>query len=147
AGLQVGWGFDRSFSAYASLDLAKQETLHSLPRGTYGLAHFEIGGRANIPTGSARTLPYVSARIGNRALAAKITDEDTGDSGDFALSGHVYVLGGGVQHFISPHMALDAGVEYATGKFDHKHDPTGDYDLQMDNNSSLRLRVGVNWRP
>ena len=64
---------------------------------------------------------------------------------DFALSGHICVVGGGIQQFISPHMALDAGV--ATGKFDHTHDPTSAPDLQMNNNTSLHLRVGVNWHP
>jgi hypothetical protein len=147
-GLVAGYGFSRTFSAYVSLDVAKQATApHTHPTGTFGLAHFEIGGRANIPMGGARTTPYVSASVGNRALAANVYSDNAGENVDFSMSGQVFVLGGGVQHFISPHAALDAGVELATGKFNHFSDNTGKYDMQLDNSSSVRVRVGVNWRP
>ena len=146
-GLQAGYGFSRTFSVYTSLDLVKQATsAGKTPSGTFGLAHFEIGGRANIPTGSARTTPYVSASVGNRALAARqVTDGD--ETNDLTISGHMFVLGAGIQHFMSPHVALDAGVEYATGKLGHFNDQGGPYDLQVGSSATTRLRVGVNWRP
>jgi hypothetical protein len=149
AGLMAGFGFNRTFSAYASLDVAKQATGQDVyPSGTFGLAHFEIGGRANLPLNSPRTIPYVSASIGRRALAAKVTDEDSGQSGDFALSGQTYSVGGGVQHFLSPHVALDGGIELATGSFNHIHDVFGnDTDIPVNSSTSWRVRVGVNWRP
>jgi opacity protein-like surface antigen len=148
AGLVAGYGFNRTFSVFASIDLAKQATAQGVaPAGTYGLAHLEIGGRANLPMGGARTTPYISAGIGNRALAAKVTDEESGLSGDFSMSGQIYVLGAGIQHFMSPHMALDAGVEFATGSFSHFDDPGGPYERQVNSSITTRLRVGVNWRP
>jgi len=147
-GLVAGYGFNRTFSAYASIDVAKQATApHTHPDGTFGLAHFEIGGRANIPMSSARTTPYVTASVGNRALAAKVYNNNVDENVDFSMSGQIYVLGGGIQHFISPHASLDAGVELATGTFNHFSDNTGKYDMQLNSSSSLRLRVGVNWRP
>jgi len=147
-GVAAGYGFNRTFSAYVSLDVAKQATApHTHPTGTFGLAHFEIGGRANIPMNSARTTPYVSASVGNRALAANVYSDNAEENVDFSMSGQTYAVGGGIQHFISPHAALDVGVEWATGTFNHFSDNTGKYDMQLDNSSGLRLRVGVNWRP
>ena len=147
-GIVAGWGLGRTLSAYASLDVAKQATAaHTHPNGTFGLAHFEIGARANLPVSSARTVPYVTASVGNRALAAKVYNDNVGENVDFSMSGQVYVVGGGIQHFLSPHTSLDAGAEYAMGTFNHFSDNTGKYDMQLNNSSSLRLRVGVNWRP
>ena len=147
-GLLAGWGFDRTFSAFASLDLAKQATTDgTVPAGTYGLAHFEVGGRANIPTGNAKTVPYVTASIGNRALAASGVTDDDGLTGNLTISGHVFVVGVGVQHFLSPHVALDVGMETATGKLSHFDDPGGPYERQVNSSTSTRLRVGMNWRP
>ena len=148
AGLMAGYGFNRTFSAYASLDLAKQATgPHSHPDGTFGLAHLEIGARANLPLGGASTIPYVSASIGHRALAARVYNANVDESVDFSMSGQIYVVGGGIQHAISPHVALDGGVELATGSFGHFSDNTGQYDMRLNNSTSLRMRVGVNWRP
>jgi len=147
AGVMVGYGFNHTFSAYATLDVAKQPTIDdSSPSGTFGLAQFAIGARANIPLNNARTIPYVSASIANRVLAATATN-DYGDTGDVEMSGRGFVLGGGIEHFFSPHMALDAGVEYASGSFDRYKTPDGDFTDRNGNSTNLRLRLGVNWRP
>jgi opacity protein-like surface antigen len=146
-GLLAGYGFNRTLGLFASLDVAKQATSDGTsPSGTFGLAHFEIGARANISTGSARTIPYVSASIGNRALAASIVN-DGEETNKLTISGHMFALGAGIQHFMSPHLALDAGVEYATGKLGHFDDDGGPYDMPVNSSATTRLRVGVNWRP
>jgi len=80
-------------------------------------------------------------------LAAQVTDEDTGEKFPFSMSGQMYAVGGGVQHFMSPHLALDAGVEYASGSFSRFKDDRSEWDAQINSSTSLRLRVGVNWRP
>jgi hypothetical protein len=147
-GVTVGYGFNRIFSAFASLDLAKQATAQDIyPAGTYGLVHFEIGGRANIPIGSPKAIPYVSASVGNRALAARITDLDTGRQFDDAMSGTMYAFGGGLQYFLSPRLSLDGGVELGMGSFDHAKTPDGDHQIQVNSSSTSRLRFGVNWHP
>jgi hypothetical protein len=148
AGLVAAYGFNRTFSAFVSLDLAKQETGEDVvPAGSFGLAHFEIGGRLNLPMNSARTTPYLSASVGQRALAAQVTDEKTGDTFPFSMSGQMFAVGAGVEHFMSPHLALDAGVEYATGSFKHFKDDWSSWDANIGSSTSLRLRVGANWRP
>jgi len=147
-GIVAGWGISRTLSAYASLDVAKQATdAHTHPNGTFALGHLQLGARANLPLSSGRTVPYVNASIGSRALAATVYNDHVDENVDFSMSGQTYVLGGGIQHFLSPHTSLDVGVEYATGTFSHFSDNTGKYDMQLNSSMGLRLRVGVNWRP
>jgi len=58
AGLMAAYGFNRTFSGFVSLDIAKQETAAGVvPAGSFGLAHFEIGGRVNLPMNNPRTTP------------------------------------------------------------------------------------------
>jgi len=147
-GVTAGYGFNRIFSAFVSLDLAKQETAQGIyPAGSYGLVHFEIGGRANIPIGSPKAIPYVSASVGRRALAARVTDLDTGQQFDDAMSGTMYAFGGGMQYFLSPRLSLDGGVELGMGSFDHAKSLDGDHPIQVNSSSTSRLRFGVNWHP
>jgi hypothetical protein len=149
AGLMVGYGFNERFSSFVSLDLARQQTPADMdPNGSFGLAHFEIGARANLPMqGRPSTLPYVSASVGRRALGARVTDLDTGDEADVSLSGKMFALGGGVEHWLSPTVSLDGGLTLGFGKFDQL-DWDGDKDnWQVNGSTSIRMRVGVTWRP
>src|SRR5262245_5623668 len=146
-GLMVGYGFNPVFSTYASLDLAKQGSGISELEGSFGLAHFEVGARANLPTGSLTTIPYINASIGHRAVGARVTADDFDGDVDLSFSGTMFGIGGGMQHFISPKVALDGGVEFALGKFG-KVEADGDSEtLTVNGTNTIRLRFGINWRP
>lgn len=147
AGVMLGYGFNRIWSSFVSLDLAKQNASASDYEGSFGLAHFEVGARANLPYGSPANLPYVSASVGRRALAARVTDHTDDSNYDLSLTGLMFGLGGGVQHAISPTVTLDGGMELGFGRFGHYD--TGDESGSMDVNgsTSVRFRFGVVWRP
>jgi hypothetical protein len=147
AGATVGYGITRLFGVFATLDLAKQNTApHAVPAGSWGLAHFEVGARANLPLGSVSTVPYVTGSVGKRALSARATS-DEGDQFDATLSGRMFAVGGGIEHFFSPSMALDAGVGLGFGTFDHFDIAGEKYDSRANSTTSLRMRLGVTWRP
>jgi hypothetical protein len=146
-GVMVGYGFNRIWSVYTSLDGARQRASGSMDiDGTFGLAHAEIGARANLPFGTPTTVPYASASFGSRALDAKVKD-NTGDSYDISLSGGMFAIGGGVQHFISSTLALDGGLELGVGKFGHYDEDGDESDITVNSSTSVRLRFGVTWRP
>jgi len=146
-GVSVDYGFNRMFSAFASLDIAKQQTgPHTFPSGDMGLSHFEIGGRLNLRTSDPNTIPYLSASLGHRSLGAYVTD-DQGDSGDFTLSGNMLAAGGGIRHFFSPSFALDGGVELGYGSFNHISGNGDSSEALVNATTSIRLRAGVSWRP
>jgi hypothetical protein len=147
AGMTVGYGITRLFSAFASLDVAKQNTAPDVePAGSWGLSHFEVGGRANIPLGASSTVPYISASVGRRAMAARTTNED-GEQFDSAITGPMIGLGGGIEHFFSRSMALDAGIGVGYGKFTNVKFGEEEYDPKANATTSIRLHLGVNWRP
>ena len=147
AGVTVGYGITRLFSAFASLDVAKQNTAPDVePAGSWGLSHFEVGGRANIPLGASSTVPYISASVGRRAMAARSTNDD-GEQFDTSISGPMIGVGGGVEHFFSRSMALDAGIGLGYGKFNHFKAGEEEYDPKANPTTSIRMRLGVNWRP
>ena len=148
AGVTIGYGLNRIFSAYASLDVAKQPVAQDVDySGTFGLAHFEVGARVNVPVGSPKAVPYVSASVGGRALAARATDEFTGDPVLMSFSGQVYVVGGGIQYFVSPRLAFDAGAELGMGSFNRYKDDAGDHTIHVNSSTSTRVRFGLNWHP
>jgi hypothetical protein len=147
AGLMVGYGFNPTFSAYAALDLAKQGSGIDGITGSFGLAHFEAGVRANVPTNSPNTVPYVSAAIGARAVGARVEDFEWGEEYDLSFSGTMFALGGGVQHFISHNLALDGGVTLGLGKMGHLDDDGEKETLSVNNSTSIRMRFGLTWRP
>jgi hypothetical protein len=148
AGFMVGYGFNKTFSGFASVDVAKQNASGAIT-GSFGLRHMEIGGRANLPYGNEITVPYLTASIGRRAMGARVmdhTDEDE-TSFDMRLTGGMFGTGGGVQHAFSPTLAFDGGLEIGFGRFDH-YDWDGNTGMHSVNGStSVRLRAGVTWRP
>jgi opacity protein-like surface antigen len=147
AGVMLGYGFTESLTAYASLDIAKQRFGNTDYDAAFGLGHIEAGLRANVPLGTPSTLPYLSASFGRRALGARVYDTVQERGYDMTLSGTSFGLGGGVEHFFSPTMALDLGVSANFGKFDH-YEADGEKDAADVNGArTIRMRVGVNWRP
>ncbi len=149
AGVMLGYGFNRTFSSYVSLDVAKQGSNQAV-EGTFGLGHFEIGVRANlhnVSLGSRNTLPYVLGSFGRRALGARVYDEENEESSDIAFRGAVFGLGAGVEHFFKPNMSFDAGVHLGFGTFDHFTVDNETLDYGAQGTTSMRLRLGVTWRP
>ena len=147
AGVMLGWGFNSVFSAFTSLDLAKQNTAPAdVPQGSWGLAHMELGARANLPLGTTATIPYVTASFGQRALAAQATFDD-GEKTDVSLSGRYFGLGAGIEHAFSRTMAVDAGVDVGFGKFSQVKVGGDETTDDVDPTRSIRMRLGVTWRP
>jgi hypothetical protein len=147
-GVTAGYGFNRTFSAFASLDLAKQGLGTDVDgAGTFGLSHFEVGARANLPLGSATTIPYVNASVGRRALGSTVTIEEFDESFKMSFTGKTFGIGGGVQRFFSPTLALDGGVDLAFGKLDHLEMFGEKVSVPTDGSTSVRFRLGVTWRP
>ena len=146
-GVMVGYGFNRTFSGFASVDVAKQGISDSDIGGNFGLRHLELGARANLPYGSATTVPYLTASYGRRALGARVTDDFEGTEYDMRLSGGMFGVGGGLEHVISPTLAVDGGLAVAFGRFSHGDIDGESSSLAVNGTTSIRLRLGMTWRP
>jgi hypothetical protein len=146
AGVMVGYGFNRTFSGFASVDLAKQGMSGDIG-GNFGLRHIELGARANLPYGSATTVPYLMASDGQRALGARVTDDFEGTEYDMRLTGGMFGVGGGLEHVLSPTLAVDGGLAVAFGRFNHSDIAGESSSLAVNGTTSIRLRIGMTWRP
>ena len=145
AGIMAGYGFNRTFSLFASADLAKQGSAMSDVAGSFGLAHLEIGARANLPLGDGINVPYITASLGHRGVGAKITQQD--ETSDLKLTGGMFGVGGGIQHELSSTVALDGGLELGFGRFAHLYDDGDQGPINVNGSTTIRLRFGVMWRP
>src|SRR5689334_18646022 len=146
AGVMVGYGFNRTFSGFASVDLAKQGMSGDIG-GNFGLRHIELGARANLPYGSVSTVPYLTASYGQRALGARVTDDFEGTEYDMRLTGGMFGVGGGLEHVLSPTLAVDGGLAVAFGRFNHSEIAGESSSLAVNGTTSVRLRIGMTWRP
>lgn len=147
-GVMAGYELRPNLTGFVSLDLAKQGTGPDItPAGTFGLAHYEFGARLRLQPTNATMRPYVTGTIGQRALGARVTDLDTGESITVALGGRMVSFGGGVERALSPKLALDGGAEIAFGKFDRLTWDDDTYVGQVNGSTSIRLRGGLTWRP
>lgn len=147
AGVMFGYGFNRTFSGYASVDVAKQSANDADLGGSFGLRHIELGARANLPYGSAATVPYLTASYGRRSLGARVTDDFEGTEYDMRLSGGMFGVGGGIEHAISPTLAVDGGLALAFGRFSHAEIDGESGSFAVNGTTSMRLRIGMTWRP
>jgi hypothetical protein len=146
-GIMAGYELNRAVTAFASLDLARQNSGVNWMQGSFGLVHAELGVRANLTQSNPQSVPYLMAAVGRRALGARITDLDEDEVYDLSFSGTMFSFGGGLQYLLAPKLALDGGVELGLGTFDH-YDSDGDIgSLQANASTSIRVRAGVVWRP
>jgi hypothetical protein len=129
------------------VDVAKQSAADPDIGGSFGLRHLELAARANLPYGSAATVPYLTASYGRRALGARVTDDFEGREYDMRLSGGTFGVGGGVEHVISPTLAVDGGLAVAFGRFSHADIDGESLPFAVNGTTSIRLRVGMTWRP
>ena len=148
AGVTLGYGFTRTLSAFASLDVAKQKFANTdYDNATFGLGHLEAGLRANVPLGTPTTVPYLSATIGRRSVGAHVHDVVVEEDYDMSLSGMSYGIGAGVERFFTPSMSLDLGVSANFGKLDKFDSDNEKATAEVNGSRTMRMRIGVNWRP
>jgi hypothetical protein len=146
-GIMAGYELNRAVTAFASLDVAKQNSGVSWMEGSFGLVHAELGIRARLSQANTQSTPYLTAAIGKRAIGARITDFDDDEVYDLAFSGTMLSFGGGLQYVLSPKLALDGGVELGLGTFDH-YDADGDIGtVSAKGFTCIRVRAGFVWRP
>lgn len=148
AGVEVGYRITPRLLAYAGVDIAKQGINEVGLEGDFGLTHIEAGARLGFPIPRSNVMPYVGGWVGRRSLTTTVDDFDTGTSSDLSLTGLGFGATGGVQVFVSPHLALDGGVSVGMGKMGNvKVDGRKEDWGTPDNTTTTRIRLGANWYP
>jgi opacity protein-like surface antigen len=142
-GLGLGYGIGERFTVLLNLDAASVSYEdESEDDGERALVHFDIGGRFNFGSTASALRPYVNA-----AITGVAEGEGEGDEA-VVLSGGAFSVGGGLQYFFSPKLALDAGLTGSFGEFTQI--AVGDETEEIDEDfkfTTARLQLGVSWHP
>ena len=96
--------------------------------------------------GDGPVVPYLAATVGRRSLSTTLRDF-FGNTGSIGLSGLTAGLGGGVQYFLSPNLALDGGASIGYGRFGGNLTENGvRFPVpRLDATTIARVSAGVSW--
>ena len=143
---QVGWGFNRLFTLIAGASgavLNEDENDHVL-------VHFDLLGRFNFTSPTRAWVPFVDVGISARIAGqddAVVEVEDVPQTVDLEMSGGGLTVGGGLNYYFTPAIALGAALRWTSGEFSTvKFNSTEVDGFKMDA-TTTRLILGVTWHP
>ena len=147
AGLRVGYGFNRRFTAYLEADGITFDVENPELQGEWTMGHADLGVRFNFANSLRSVVPFLDAAIGGRAVSVEDATSEGEDVGTVTFSGGSFSLGGGVSFFTSEKFAIEALAKFTGGKFEQID--VGDVSVRnLDiEASSFRFKVGVSWWP
>jgi hypothetical protein len=138
-GLMLGYGVSNRITLFARTDVAEVD--YTGVEGSYTLAHVDLGARYSFASAARSLRPYVEASL----QGAGVTDEIEGD--DVSISGGGFGIGGGLEYFFNPKLALDVGLGVTGGNFSNaKVNGESVEDIDEDFTSS-RFNIGISWHP
>jgi opacity protein-like surface antigen len=120
--------------------------------GNYALTHGDLGVRWHFLPGRV-LVPYADVAVSSRRVSTEIEGEDGQGNpveGELKMTGGVgFAVGGGVQYFFKPNLALDTQLKLNFGGSFDKAEFDGDeiQGFEDTSASSARLFVGVSWYP
>lgn len=139
--LRAGWGVSRVVTLYAGVGGAHiGGEDESVINDEYDWGAVELGARFNLLP-SRRLVPYLDVAL--RGVAAAEDDLD------FEFTGGGIAFGGGASYFLSPSVALDAGVRIGGGAFDEMEFGDLSADLGEDDleYGEARFSLGLTFYP
>ena len=142
----IGWGVTKNFALIIDASGARISSL----AGDYDLGHVDIGGRWHFVNRSA-FVPFVDVGYAARAATKQgaIMSDGQGNTytGDLSILGGGVSLGGGLEYFVTPGIALGGAFKWTTGQFTQvRFDNVTVDGLQVDA-TSARLNMGFTWYP
>lgn len=148
-GLTLGYGFNERSALYLTVDAAAieyDEDEDDAAQDAYGTGTVDLGVRMNFGNESLKLRPYVNAAL--TAFAVVEEFEVAGDDVETSLSGGGLTVGGGLQYFFSPKLALDLGLQATQGAFTNVSVDDEDEDLEQGIAfTTSRVQLGLTWHP
>jgi hypothetical protein len=142
----LGWGVTKNFAFILDASGARISSLD----GDYDLAHVDIGGRWHFVNRSA-FVPFVEVGYAGRAATKQgaILSDGQGNTytGDLSILGGGVSLGGGLEYFVTPGIALGGAFKWTSGQFTQvRFDNVTVDGLELDA-TSARFNMGFTWYP
>jgi len=139
--LRAGWGVSPLVTLYAGVTGATIDgDTNGITDDAYSFGGGELGVRLNFRSGRS-LIPY--ANVALRGVAA--TEDDL----DLEFRGGGITLGGGVAYYVTPAIAIDAGLHFGGGRFNEVQvgDLTADIDSDDFGYGEGRLSFGLSFYP
>lgn len=139
--LRAGWGVSPLVTLYAGVTGATIEgDTNGITNDSYSFGGGELGVRLNFRSGRS-LVPYADVAL--RGVAA--TEDDL----DLEFRGGGITLGGGVAYYVTPAIAIDAGLHFGGGRFNEVQvgDLTADIDSDDFGYGEGRFSLGLSFYP
>jgi opacity protein-like surface antigen len=148
-GVGVGYGFNDRIALYLNVDASAMEYDEDVATNEeeYGLVTADLGVRVSFGGEWNKLRPYLNAAFTGVAAAEEFAEVE-GDV-ERTVTGSGLTIGGGLQYFFSPALALDVGVQATQGAFTHVSldgDDAEEFDEGVAFTTS-RVQVGLTWHP
>jgi hypothetical protein len=147
-GVRIGYGLNRIVTLYFEADGVAVESEGSDEfRGTWALAHFDIGGRFHFANTLRSWVPYLEVAVGGRGASVKDVEANGQVLEDVSFTGGSFSVGGGINVYFSQTLYLDVGLKLSGGTFTEVDlGAISLNNLDLDANST-RFKVGIVWWP
>lgn len=142
--VHLGYGFTENVSLFLRVNAAAIES-DDVPSGSYAMAHVDMGARYSFLGSSTAWRPFVQAAFNGRAVSI---DEE--EAGTLDARGPGFSAGAGLEYFVTPRVAVEAGLSYSFGEFNEGRVNGGDwvdFEDEAFEATSSRFDLGVSWHP
>lgn len=142
--VHLGYGVTPNVSLFLRVNGAAIES-DDVPSGSYTMAHVDIGARYSFLGSSTAWRPFVQGAFNGRAVSI-----DEGSAGTLDARGPGFSAGAGLEYFVTPRVAVEAGLSYSFGEFNEGRVDGGewvDFEEESFNATSSRFDLGVSWHP
>jgi opacity protein-like surface antigen len=142
--VHLGYGFTENVSVFLRVNGAAIES-DDVPSGSYTMAHADIGVRYSFLGSSTAWRPFVQGAFSGRAVSI-----DEGNAGTLDARGPGFTAGAGLEYFVTPRVAVEAGLSYSFGEFNEGRLNGGDwvdFEDEAFEATSSRFDLGVSWHP
>ena len=137
-GLRLSYGVNQKVAVYFGVDAAALSMDQVEDATAYSAAHADLGVRFALADSTSATVPYVEGAYSGRAMYQEALADE------IEITGNAATFGGGIEHFFSRRIALDAGVLFSYGKFtDAKVNGESFSDNSGDSVWSSRFNLGL----
>ena len=138
---RVGWGISDLTTLYIGINGSRLDGINNgVIDREYEFGAFEVGARFNFRTGHT-LVPFADVAL--RAVATQLQDVD------LEFLGGGMTVGGGASYFVTPSVALTAGLRFGTGRFNEIK--LGGISADLNNNDfgygEIRYSFGVIFYP
>jgi hypothetical protein len=147
-GIRLGWGFTPLFSLQLVGDAADVES-DDPQLGEFQLSHGDLLARFSFARGTRSWVPYLEVGAGGRtATIDNFQNPESGEVGELEIFGPAFSIGGGLQWYVAPSVAIDLGLRLTAGEFTSiKFENVTIEDVLELDATSTRIALGVNWYP